>query len=123
MSDIGESILDTVKKALGIAAEYTQFDVDITMHINTVFSVLTQLGVGPSEGFSIADNSAVWKDFTQDKKIFEPVKSYISLKVRLMFDPPLNSSVTAVMERMVSELEWRLNMAAESEGKEETENG
>ena len=109
-----ESILISVKKLLGITEEYDQFDPDIIMHINSVFMILTQLGVGPAEGFSIEDDTAVWTDFIQDVKKLESVKTYIYLKVKLAFDPPLSSAVIESMNRLINELEWRLNVAAES---------
>ena len=109
-----ESILTSIKKLLGITEEYDQFDPDIIMHINSVFMILTQLGVGPAEGFSIEDDTAVWTDFIQDVKKLESVKTYIYLKVKLAFDPPLSSVVIESMNRLINELEWRLNVAAES---------
>lgn len=109
-----ESILTSIKKLLGITEEYDQFDPDIIMHINSVFMILTQLGVGPSEGFSIEDDTAVWTDFIQDVKKLESVKTYIYLKVKLAFDPPLSSAVIDSTNRLINELEWRLNVAAES---------
>ena len=109
-----ESILTSIKKLLGITEEYDQFDPDIIMHINSVFMILTQLGVGPAEGFSIEDDTAVWTDFIQDIKKLESVKTYIYLKVKLLFDPPLSSAVIDSTNRLINELEWRLNVAAES---------
>ena len=108
-----ESILTSIKKLLGIAEEYTQFDDDIIMHINSVFLNLTQLGVGPSEGFLIEDDTATWDDYIGDSNQLQAVKSYVYLKVKLLFDPPLSSSVTESMNRMIAELEWRLNVAVE----------
>lgn len=108
-----ESILTSIKKLLGIDEEYTQFDSDIIMHINSVFLNLTQLGVGPSEGFLIEDDTATWDDFIGDSNQLQAVKSYVYIKVKLLFDPPLSSSVTESMNRMISELEWRLNVAVE----------
>jgi len=121
-----ESILTSIKKLLGIAEEYTHFDSDIVMHINSVFSILTQLGVGPSNGFSISDASAVWNDFIQDETKIESVKSYMHLKVKLLFDPPLSSAVLEAMNRMISEFEWRLFVAtdpSDTDGEEENQNG
>lgn len=122
-----ESILTSIKKLLGIAEEYEHFDPDLIMHINSVFSILTQLGVGPSEGFSIEDDGAVWSDFISEKSKIECVKSYIYLKVKLLFDPPLGSAVIESMNRMISELEWRLMVAVDpvqtSDGEEEIQNG
>lgn len=108
-----DSILTSIKKLLGITEEYEHFDADIIMHINSVFMILTQLGVGPSEGFSITDKTATWDEFVSDNQL-ESVKSYIHMKVKLMFDPPLSSAVMECMNRMISEFEWRLNVAAES---------
>lgn len=122
-----ESILTSIKKLLGIAEEYEHFDADLIMHINSVFSILTQLGVGPSEGFSIEDEVAVWTDFIPKKSKIEFVKSYVHLKVKLLFDPPLGSAVIESMNRMISELEWRIQVAADpvedSDGEEEIQNG
>lgn len=108
-----ESILTSIKKLLGIEEEYTQFDNDIIMHINTVFLNLTQLGVGPIEGFLIEDDTATWYDFIGDSNQLQAVKSYMYLKVKLLFDPPLSSSVIESMNRMIAELEWRLNVAVD----------
>lgn len=109
-----ESILTSIKKMLGITEDYTHFDADIIMHINSVFSILTQLGVGPDDGFVIKDDKAVWTDFIKDNSKMEAVKSYMYLKVKLLFDPPLSSAVIESTNRMISEYEWRLNVASES---------
>lgn len=109
-----ESILISIKKLLGISDDYTQFDEDIIMHINTVFLNLNQLGVGPEEGFSIEDDSAEWSEFIGDSNAqLQAVKSYMYLKVKLLFDPPLSSSVIESMNRMIAELEFRLNVAVD----------
>lgn len=108
-----DSILTSIKKLLGIAEEYTQFDEDIIMHINTVFLNLTQLGVGPEEGFAIENDAASWEDFINDNIQLQAVKTYVYLKVKLLFDPPLSSSVIESMNRMIAELEWRLNVAVD----------
>lgn len=108
-----ESILTSIKKLLGIEKKYTQFDEDIIMHINSVFLNLTQLGVGPAEGFLIEDDSATWYDFIGDSNQLQAVKTYVYLKVKLLFDPPLSSSVIESMNRMIAELEWRLNVAVD----------
>lgn len=108
-----DSILTSVKKLLGIAEEYTHFDADLIMHINSVFAILTQLGVGPEAGFAITDDSAVWSDFIADNTKLGFVKSYTHLKVKLLFDPPLSSSVTDAMNRLISELEWRITVEAD----------
>lgn len=115
-----DSILTSVKKTLGITEEYEHFDADIIMHINSAFSILTQLGVGPCEGFSINDKNTTWSEFIGDDKRLESVKSYVYLKVKTMFDPATSSSVMESSSRLISELEWRLNVAAEDE--EENQN-
>ena len=109
-----ESILTSIKKLLGIDEEYEHFDSDIIMHVNSVFMILNQLGVGPTEGFSIKDKTATWEDFVTDLTKVEAIKSYVYLKVKLLFDPPLSSSVMESINRTISELEWRINVAAES---------
>ena len=111
---MNDSILTSIKKLLGITEEYEHFDQDIIIHINSVFMILNQLGVGPSNGFSITDKTAVWNDFISEGTNLESVKSYIYLKVRLLFDPPTTSAVMESMNRMISELEFRLNVSAES---------
>ena len=107
------SILTSIKKMLGVAEDYTEFDEDIITHINSVFLNLTQLGVGPEEGFMIEDDTAVWEDFIDDSIRLQAVKTYTYLKVKLLFDPPLSSSVTESFTRMIAELEWRLNVAVD----------
>lgn len=110
-----DSILTSIKKLLGIAEDYDHFDDDIVIYINTVFLDLTQLGIGPTNGFTIEDDSATWGDFLPDtNSLFEAVKSYVYLKVRLLFDPPLSSTVMDAIKRNIDELTFRLNVAAES---------
>ena len=108
-----DSILNSIKKLLGIDESYKHFDSDIIIHINSVFSVLTQLGVGPSEGFAIEDEYSIWDDYIPDKPKQNAVKSYVYLKVRLLFDPPSSSSVTESINRMISEFECRLNVESD----------
>lgn len=116
-----ESILTSIKKMLGIEEDYTHFDVDLIMHINSVFSILTQMGVGPSNGFSITGKDEKWDGFLQDDATkLALVKSYIFLKVRLLFDPPQSSFAVESINRQISEFEWRLNVAADFGGEEET---
>jgi hypothetical protein len=105
-----DSILNTIKHTLDIEDDYTGFDIDIILGINTALSTLTQLGVGPVGGFSIEDSSQNWVDFLGDSKNLEAVKSYIGLKVRLMFDPPTSSFVVDAISRQITELEWRLQV-------------
>lgn len=110
---MNESILESIKKLLGISPEYDHFDQDIIFHINSVFMILNQLGVGPEEGFSITGDFELWKDYIPEGSNLEIVKSYIYMKTKLMFDPPTNSSVTQAMERMISEMEFRVLVAAD----------
>ena len=110
------SILTSTKKILGIAEDYTVFDTDIITHINSVFSTLTQLGVGPEEGFMIEDSSAMWSEYIVDDMQFNAVRSYVFLRVRLLFDPPTTSYLIAAFKEQVSELEWRLNVYREETG-------
>ena len=103
-----ESILTSIKKLLGIEEEYEHFDTDIIIHINSTFSILNQIGVGPVNGFSIVDKSSTWDQYSLD------VKQFVYLKVKLIFDPPLSSSVMEAIKQTVSELEWRLSITAGS---------
>lgn len=108
-----ESILTSVKKMLGISEEYGHFDADITMHINSVFGILNQLGVGPEDGFLITGADETWSQFLPEGKKLEMCKSYMFQKVKLLFDPPLSSGVMEAMNRMIAEMEWRLNVAVD----------
>ena len=110
---MNESILTSIKKLLGIAEEYEQFDTDIVLDINTALSVLCQLGAGPKEGFSITDKSTAWSDFMGNDPRLNLVKSYVHMKVRLMFDPPTSSAVTDAINKTISELEWRIQAVAD----------
>lgn len=114
-----QSILISTKKILGIAEDYTVFDLDIITHINTAFSTLAQLGVGPARGFMIEDETAEWADFINDYPQsyelpsddlqYNSVKSYVFLKVRQLFDPPQTSYLISATQKQIEELEWRLN--------------
>lgn len=101
-------ILDTVKKSLGLTENDPTFDPDIIMHINTVLANLIQMGVGPESGFVVEDSSSLWSDFTNDDNLIQQVKTYVSLKVRLLFDPPASSVVMNSINETLKELEWRL---------------
>lgn len=110
-----DSILTSIKKLLGIAEEYEHFDADIIMHINSVFMTLTQLGVGPSGGFYIEDEETIWSDFLPDRDKLQAIKTYMYLRVRLLFDPSsMGSATLSAYERQIQELEWRLNIAGET---------
>ena len=105
-----DSILVSTKKLLGITQEQTDFDTDIIITINTAFSILHDLGIGPSEGFSIDGASSTWSSYISDNVVLlEKVKTYVYLKTRLYFDPPTNSFLLDSMKSLVQELEWRLN--------------
>lgn len=111
------SILTSIKKLLGIDESYEHFDTDIIIHINSVLAILTQLGVGPSTGFSITGKTETWSDFIGSNSAnLENVKSYVYMKVRLMFDPPSTAALIDSMNRLINELEWRLNVAVETPG-------
>lgn len=115
MSTVNNSILDSTKKAIGIGADYDVFDPDIIMHLNTAFSTLAQLGVGPEDGFQIVDDSTTWDEYTMADKERNMVKSYVYLRVRLLFDPPETSYLINAFNEQVKELEWRLNVHEEGE--------
>ena len=102
-----ESILTSIKKLLGIMSDYTNFDDDIIIHINTAFAMLNQLGVGPEGGFMIVDANSRWEDYTTEKNL-NMVKTYIYLKVRLLFDPPTSTALIESINRTLSEIEWRI---------------
>ena len=109
------SILDSIKKLLGISLEDDTFDMDVIIHINTVFSILNQLGVGPDGGFSISDNTTTWDEYINDNKLLNDVITYVYLKTQLIFDPPTTSSVTEAKNKMISELEFRMNVTVDDQ--------
>ena len=111
-----DSILYTIKKMLGLSADYTPFDTDIVVHINSVLMILKQLGVGPSSGFSITGPDEKWSDYLEDSAKLEAVKSYIYLKVRSVWDSGINSTLSDAIEKQIAEYEWRLNVEAETGG-------
>lgn len=102
------SILNSIKKPLNVDVECNDFDIDIIMDINSVFFDLNQLGYGPSDGFAIDSSEETWDQYSKEKLVVEAIKSFIYLKVRLMFDPPSNSVVTDSINRRISELEYKL---------------
>jgi hypothetical protein len=112
MAEPTDSILDTTKKLLGFESDYTAFDLDIITHINTVFFTLQDLGIGPEEGFTILDKTANWVDFIGTDQI-NAVKSYMFMRVRLMFDPPTTSFHLESLKKQAEEIEWRLNVRME----------
>lgn len=110
-----ESILTSIKKLVGgIQEECEAFDDQIIMHINSVFMDLEQMGIGPVGGFSIEDKTSVWTDYIPEANKYEAVKSYMGLRVKLLFDPPQSSSVIQAIQRDLDRWEFRLNVAAEN---------
>ncbi len=108
-----QSILKSVKKILGIGADYTEFDHDILTYVNSAFSTLHQLGVGPNEGFAIEDDVAVWSDFIEQDPRLNQIHTYVCLKTRVLFDPPTTSYLIGALDKQIQELEWRLNTQRE----------
>lgn len=110
-----ESILNSIKKALNVPEDYDNFDPEIVMHINSVFSTLNQLGLGSDDGFSIVDDTVEWSAFLDGDKRLNNVKSYMYLRVRMLFDPPGTSFLQAAFEKQIEELTWRINAQREDE--------
>lgn len=102
------SILGSVKKGLGVADDYTVYDLDLIMYINTAFMTLQQLGVGPENGYVISGPENVWAEFMQDEQLWGGLRTYLVLKTRLLFDPPSLSFVLSAIQKQTEELEWRL---------------
>ena len=115
MTTPSTSILNTTKKMLGIETDVTVFDTDIIVNINTVFMTLNQLGVGPTSGFSITGATETWEQFLGTITDLEAVKSFMYLKVRMLFDPPSNSALIDTINRQIDEIGWRLNAQAEND--------
>lgn len=110
--DNSSSILETIKKLVGIDKEYGVFDIDLVVAINSALSILNQLGVGPTKSFSITGPDETWEDFFKDSTDIELAKSYIYLRTRLLFDPPSTGVLHEAIERQISEFEWRLMVQA-----------
>ena len=111
-----ESILQTVKATIGITSDQTHFDSEILMHINSIIAKLNQIGIGPTEGFRVEDESSDWSSFIGDDPNLDMVKDYISISVKLAFDPPSNSFAIDSLRKITDEYEWRLSVkATESE--------
>lgn len=108
-----DSILDDIKKVIGIEPSATNFDTDLVMHINSTFYILNQLGVGPDDPFTVVDSSSKWDDFITDTSI-DIIKSYMYLRVRLLFDPPANSFVVDSINKQINEFEWRMQVGTEN---------
>lgn len=112
-----ESILTTIKEGLGIVDEYTAFDNQIIMHINSVFMILNQIGIGPDSGFMIQDKADAWSEFIKeedwDGELFNLVRTYVTLKVKMIWDPPSSNVVSEVYQKQIEEFEYRLNLRSE----------
>jgi hypothetical protein len=108
-----QSILISTKKILGLSDDYTVFDLDIITNINAAFSVISQLGVGTETGFYIDDSSDLWTDFIPNSNILSMVKTYVFLKVRMLFDPPTTSFLITAMNEQIKEYEWRISTLRE----------
>lgn len=109
-------ILTSIKKLLGIDPKYSAFDDDIIIHINTVFIILNQLGIGPVEGFQVVNGDETWDEFTTTENE-NMVRTFVYLKVRLMFDPPTSSVLIDSINNMLAELEWRLYLEGDNKAK------
>ena len=108
-----DSILMTIRKLVCGDPYADHFDTDLLVHINACFSILNQLGVGPESGFVVTDETQSWSSYVADNRTLNMVKTYVTLKVKKIFDPPLTSSVLEAMDKEISQLEWRLNVAVD----------
>ena len=108
-----DSILMTIRKLVCGDPYADHFDTDLLVHINACFSILNQLGVGPESGFVVTDETQSWSNYSDNDRILNMVKTYVTLRVKKIFDPPLTSSVLEAMDKEISELEWRLNAAVD----------
>jgi hypothetical protein len=107
------SILDDTKKVLNLASDYTAFDQDVILYINSVLSTLNQLGIGPEDGFMITDKNALWSDFLGSDPRLNNIKGYVYLRVRMLFDPPTLGYLIDAMQAQIKELEWRISVQRE----------
>lgn len=110
-----ESILKSIKKVVGVAPDYDVFNEDILFAINTTFSTLNQLGIGPEDGFLVEDETSTWSDYIGGNPNYYPIKTYVQLKTRLLFDPPANSIIKGAIDEQLKEIEWRLNVRREND--------
>ena len=108
-----DSILMTIRKLVCGDPYADHFDTDLLVHINACFSILNQLGVGPESGFVVTDETQSWSSYVSDNRTLNMVKTYVTLKVKKIFDPPLTSSVLEAMDKEINQLEWRLNVAVD----------
>lgn len=111
---MSSSILTTTKKALGLPEDYTAFDPELVMHINSALATLNQIGVGPQQGFMIEDAAATWEEFIGVDPRRNNVKQLVYLKVRLVFDPPGTSFLLTAFQEQIQQLEWRVLVTEES---------
>lgn len=109
-----DSILDSVKKPLNLAPDYTPFDEEVILHINSVFSDLAQLGIGPPAGFMIEDKTATWEEFIANDALLNNVKSYTFLRVKMLFDPPESQQLINAYAEQIKQFEWRINVTRET---------
>lgn len=123
MAESESSILNQVKKVIGFDEDYVAFDADLIIFINSAISTLTQLGVGPTEGFQIEGSNEQWSEFVGEDVMYNMVRTYIYLRVRLLFDPPQTSYAIESLKKQVDEIEWRLEIYANLPQKEEIQNG
>lgn len=112
-----DSILNSIKKLLGLPEDYSAFDQDVIMSINSVFMALSQIGVGPENSFVITGENETWDQFLENINQLEAVKMYVFMKVKLAFDPPASSTALESYKNQIAELEWRLNSAVDFGGK------
>lgn len=112
---MNESILDNIRQILVGDKEDLSFDLDLIFFVNSAFNTLTQLGVGPAEGFKIESGEETWSDFTEDNVLLEKVKPYIILKTRTLFDPPTSSFVLEAYNKEIAEMEWRINVTVDDQ--------
>lgn len=112
---MAQSILNSIKKVVGLTEDDLSFDLDILMHTNSVFATLTQLGVGPDDGFEIENSTATWDDFLGSDKRYNFVKSYVYLRVRILFDPPSTSFLGAAFKEQIDEYTYRISVLRESD--------
>lgn len=110
---MNDSILNTIKKMLGMSADYTPFDTDLVVHINGIFLTLQQLGVSSASGFKITGSDEEWNELSDDTNLLEAIKNYIYLKVRLVFDPPSSGTVADAFAKQIAEYEWRINVCVD----------
>lgn len=115
-----DSILTSVKQSLGLAEDYEVYDPELIMHINSVLGTLNQLGVGPDDGFEIADKTETWDHLLTNEgalfpdKRLNPVRSYVYLRVKMLFDAPSVGYVVTAMEKMIEQAEWRITVAQDN---------